>query len=148
MTPPPRKSRPISSVAWHPRGNEIAWADMLGRFSLWRKPIPDTSAAPTDGTAASKAGAGEVINPAQLFDGDEDEANKPKKKRRIKKKQVMDDSDSDDDDDGNGVVVGALLLSPLPNGPSLLITPAILPTHPLPPPPAPKVFCACQAAHG
>ena len=31
----------VTSLAWNPAGNEIAWSDALGRFSVWRKPVPD-----------------------------------------------------------------------------------------------------------
>ena len=41
----------ISSISWHPEGNAIVWADMNGKFSVWKEPVPEASqfAAPTGG---------------------------------------------------------------------------------------------------
>lgn len=31
----------VTGLSWNPTGNEIAWSDALGKFSVWRKPVPD-----------------------------------------------------------------------------------------------------------
>ena len=96
----------ISALAWHPHGNEIAWAgavlpsslgplssltDMMGKFSVWRSPIQVASynIAP-DGGEATVAQAAATIQAdlSALFDDDdEDDVNAIRKRRLLKKKQ-------------------------------------------------------------
>eukprot|EP00047_Mylnosiga_fluctuans_P014704 m.40581 g.40581 ORF g.40581 m.40581 type:complete len:1133 (+) comp5621_c0_seq1:33-3431(+) len=65
----------ICSLAWHPRNNELAWADTSGKFSVWREPVSASSAfmAPTDGPiAALQASEQTGMELAALFDDDDD----------------------------------------------------------------------------
>eukprot|EP00040_Diaphanoeca_grandis_P005605 m.33649 g.33649 ORF g.33649 m.33649 type:complete len:1140 (+) comp16851_c1_seq1:87-3506(+) len=100
-----KESVPICSVAWHPKGNEIAWADTHGKFCIWKEPIPEASqfSLPTGGVANVDETEAAQQNLASLFpDDDEDEA--PTKRKRIKKvtNKKLDDSD-DDEDFGDGI---------------------------------------------
>eukprot|EP00051_Salpingoeca_urceolata_P016320 m.215900 g.215900 ORF g.215900 m.215900 type:complete len:1114 (+) comp18647_c1_seq1:271-3612(+) len=96
--------RAITSLAWHPRINEIAWADTQGKFSLWRGPIPEMSAGMAAPAAPAGAGAEELAADqlAKLFDDDDDEPVAQRKRKRLRQKA----QDSDDEDEffaGGGV---------------------------------------------
>ena len=104
----------ITSVAWHPKGNEIAWADAQGKFSIWKEPVPEASqfAAPTGGDAVAQAEV-EAQSLANLFPDEDDEevGTKRKRLRKAKAKKVTDDSDDED----NGIESSITKDMPEPN---------------------------------
>lgn len=99
---------PISCVSWHPKGNEIAWADTHGKFGVWKEPVPEASqfALPTGGGEVAEAEQA-AQNLANLFpDDDDDEVGvKRKRLRKAKAKKVADD---DSDDENNGIETSAV----------------------------------------
>jgi chromosome transmission fidelity protein 4 len=95
-----REGLAITSVAWHPKGNEIAWADSHGKFSVWKEPVPEAAqfAAPVGGDAAATATEEGAQNLASLFAEDDDDDDVGAKRKRVRKKKAK--VTDDDEDDG------------------------------------------------
>ncbi|EGD80564.1 hypothetical protein PTSG_01156 [Salpingoeca rosetta] len=90
----------ITSIAWHPTEEEIAYADLLGNFSVWRKPVRESvkeklTPEEVKQMEADKKEAASRADVETLFD------DEPKQKIRLKRNNAPRNmiTDSDDDED-------------------------------------------------
>jgi chromosome transmission fidelity protein 4 len=93
----------MSAVAWHPKGNEILWADTNGKVCVWKEPVPDAGdfVKPTGGDVVAAVEENQAKLDTLFDDDDDEDVGVTKRRKRIKQKKraasQMNDSDDDDD---------------------------------------------------
>eukprot|EP00049_Salpingoeca_infusionum_P026056 m.23438 g.23438 ORF g.23438 m.23438 type:complete len:1084 (-) comp8501_c0_seq2:2108-5359(-) len=106
----------ITSLAWSPSDEELAYGDILGQFSVWRKPIHDSiKAKPSEAEIAEDEAANKSKQDMEalshMFDDDDDDEDASTKKRvlkRVQRKQPTNILDSDDERDETDILTSAV----------------------------------------
>eukprot|EP00043_Microstomoeca_roanoka_P017979 m.189568 g.189568 ORF g.189568 m.189568 type:complete len:1080 (+) comp16746_c1_seq1:144-3383(+) len=94
----------ITSIAWHPHEDELAYSDFLGNFSVWKKPVRDSvkeklSAEELLQIEEEKRDAKSRAEVSALFDKEDEPQTRVKVKRPMTNRNRIVDSDDENEED-------------------------------------------------